>query len=233
MSLNPTIGPGGAEGAYSVSDQGCSGDRYAVSPKSYPVPGYLRTYDDLRKALRVSVDTCELQQGVCWVLRAGQLHQRCGQACAGGCPTPGPLNGFPNYPDPVRRSVEQSWVPVAKVSAEGVSLVPQRGCVLPIWQRIFYVGNEQNAFQRDQAGAIYRAAVEAARYLARTQRRPRVVFGKSGNKVVPVVYVEPGGIVRAVPRDRGWETRADLMSDFEVRQYEALSRGASLMPFGM
>lgn len=247
VSMNPSMGPdGSADGSYSVSDEGCPGDQppaYAISPRPYPVPGYLRMYENLRVALRESVDACALQMGPCWVLRADQVHQRCGQACHGGCPTPGPTalasvtgNRFPGplYPDSVRREVQANWKPVMRVDSSGIALTPSPGCVLPIWQRIFYVGDEQNHFARDKPGLVYNAAVEAARYIARTQGKTRVVMGTdTSGRTVPVVYVDPGGIVRAMPRDAGPETVVVPMSEFELRQYMAASRGATLMPFGM
>lgn len=246
---NPTMGPGGAEGSYSVSDFGCRGDQYAVSPRPFPVPGYLQMYDDLRKALRVSVDTCELQNGVCWVLRANQLHQRCGQACEGGCPTPGPVRvatplaglgttpGWERGRGVERRATQRSWHgwdTVARVSPQGIALTVAPGCVLPLWQRIYYVGGEQNDFARDKPGMTYQAAVEAARYLARTQGRPRVVSGRlDDGRIVPVVYVQPGGVARAVPRARGPATNVYLMSELDRQQAVAAAQGASVLPYGM
>lgn len=226
MTLNPIVGPGGARGSYSVSDAGCRGDTYALSPKPYPVPGYLHEYDTLRQALRVSVDDCALQWGQCYVLR--NTGPRCGQRCSRGeC---GELGAFP---DSVRRSVQSSWSPVAQVSSQGVAVI-QDGCVLPLWQRIFYVGDEQNRFVRAAPGLLYQAAVQAAMRIASVQGRPRVIFAAKGDRnIVPMVYVHPGGVVRAARRDAGSETRVDTMSELEVKQYIAASSGASVMPFNM
>lgn len=227
MTHNPSIGPGGAAGSYSVSDTGCRGDTYALSPKPYAVPGYLREYETLRQALRVSVDDCALQHGQCYVLRAPV--QRCGQRCSRGeCGALGNAGA-----GAVRRAVQSAWQPVAHVTPQGVSLL-QEGCVLPLWQRIFHVGGEQNQFVRRAPGMLYQSAVQAAMRIARVQGAPRVVFAASNDRgVIPVVYAHPGGIVRAVPGARGSETRVDTMSDFEVKQYVAASRGASVMPFNM
>lgn len=233
--MNPQMGPGGAAGSYSVSDQGASGDRYLVSPQAYPVPGYLRTYDSLRKALRVGVDACVLQYGGrCYVLKYDKA--RCGgQACnRGECY--GELSGYESeqpvgMPDPVRREVAASWQPVAAVTSEGVALVKE-GCTLPLFARVWYVGDQNNQFKRTTAGITYAAAVEAARWVARVQGKPRVVGGSSSDgRIIPVVYAHPGGILR--PVNRSYALQVDPLSTFEVRQAVAASRGASIMPFGM
>lgn len=226
-------------GSYSVSDEGCRGDVYAVSPLTYPVPGYLTEYDSLRKALRVSTNTCALQQGLCWVIKRADTFDRCGQRCGRGeCEVTGPyspgLAGHETsnpFPDPVRRAVQAQWVPIAQVTPEGVAAV-REGCVLPLWRQIYYVGGMQNQFTRQQPGLTYYAAVEAAMLLARQQKKTRVVFGRSGSRSIPVVYVDPGGIVK--PTDtRGYATQVQRMDEFQMRQALAASQGASIMPFNM
>jgi hypothetical protein len=235
-------------GSYSVSDEGCRGDCYLVSPKPYPVPGYLRAFESLRKALKESVNTCELQQGVCWVIKREDTLDRCGQRQdRGECETIAPYSpgfaGLGNYsrqpwaykafPGAVRRSVEAAWKPLARVTREGVATVKE-GCVLPLWRQIFYVGDENNQFERPGDPMLYQAAVNAAMLLARQQRRPKVIFGAANGKIIPVVYVEPGGIVRA---GRGYPeslaARVTRMDQFEMQQALAASAGASLMPFNM
>lgn len=278
--VNDSIYDSTDNGAYSVSDYGCVGDQFAVSPTPYPVPGYLKAFETWRRAVDESIDTCALQQGRCWVIKRSDTLPRCGQRCGRGeCLVRGRVSpgfagaglgmiaalgsalapdqdvdsvgtwlqgmrdreffAFKRYPDAVRRAVAarwsseiSNWSPLAEVSENGVAPVIG-GCVLPIWRRVFYVGDQNNQFTRAGDPMLYRAAVNAAMLLARTQGRPRVIFGARGDRVVPVVYVHPGGIVRAVPRARGPETVVRQMTPYEVRQQMAASRGASILPFGV
>jgi hypothetical protein len=119
------------------------------------------------------------------------------------------------------------------VSANGIAAVAG-GCVLPFWQRIFH-NTEADHFTTDPPGVTYRAAVQAAMTLAARQRRTRVVCARcpSTGRVVPLVYVDPGGVVRAA---RSWDvgpTVVQRMDRFELEQALAAGRGASLMPFNM
>jgi hypothetical protein len=241
-----------SDGSYSTSDWGCAGDTIAISPRPFPVPGYLRMYTSWARALQEATDTCALQQGPCWVLKPSQTRQRCGQPAYGSCPSCNDvtassapvslLNGLgPNgaFPDAVRREAAANWVPAAVVTEEGVSRVLSDGCVLPLWQRVFSV-TPPDRLVRERAGLTYRAAVAAAQEISQRTRAMRVVQADvpsrhplSGRKVVPVVYVDPGGIVRAAPEARGFETQVDRMDPLEVREAFMLSRGGSLMPHGM
>ena len=67
---------------------------------------------------------------------------------------------------------------------------------------------------------------------------PRVIVtvqpSRDGSsRVVPLVYVDPGGTVRAVSRPRGPNTVVEPLSNFEAQQYWAQSSGASLLPFAV
>lgn len=237
-----------SDGSYSTSDWGCRGDTIALSPRPYPVPGFLRMYTSWAKALQEATDECALQMGPCWVLRASQVGARCGQPAYGSCPScmdaegpsrasislAGLSTGTRAYPDAVRRQVEANWRPVAVVTGQGVARVLPDGCVLPLWERVFSV-TPPDRLVRERAGLTYRAAVAAAQEISQRTRQVRVVNGavpKTG-KVVPLVYVDPGGLVRATPSPRGYETQVDRMDPLEVREAFMLSRGGSLMPHGM
>jgi len=238
-----------SDGSYSTSDWGCAGDTIAISPRPFPVPGFLKKYTSWAKALQEATETCALQMGPCWVLKSSGV--RCGQRAGGGCPTclgpdAGALEGLsrrlgPNkpWPDAVRREVEGDWQPVAVVTEQGLARVLPDGCVLPLWDHRFVV-TPPDRLVRERAGLTYRAAVAAAQVLSTRTKQMRVVLGEvptrhplASDKVIPVVYVDPGGIVRAATGDRGWETTVSMMDPLEVRQAFMLSRGGSLMPHGM
>jgi len=241
-----------SDGSYSTSDWGCVGDTIALSPRPFPVPGFLRMYTSWARALQEATDTCALQRGPCWVLKASQVGVRCGQRAYGDCPTcidPGgasssSLDGFgaltrdvgprTTFPDAVRREAAASWQPVAVVTPNGVAKVLPDGCVLPLWDRKFDV-TPPDRLVRERAGLTFRAAVAAAQEISQRTQQLRVVNGTvpSSGASVPVVYVQPGGIVRAVPAPRGWATNVYRMSPLEVREAFMLSRGGSLMPNGM
>ena len=239
-----------SNGSYSRSDVGCAGDTIGISPRPYPVPGYLKEYFSWAKALDEATRICELENGVCWMLKPRDIGVRCGQRAGGGCPTCIPAPGVvqrhagmsgltpgstvaSGFPDEVRREVQRRWDPVAAVTPQGVAKVLPDGCVLPLWDRIFYV-SPPGGMIHEQDGLLYTAAVRAAQVIAAQSGKPRVVGGRtSKGTTVPVVYVDPGGIVRAIPDQRGTETNVYSMDPLEVRQFFAASRGASLMPWGM
>jgi hypothetical protein len=239
-----------ANGSYSPSDWGCAGDTIAISPRPFPVPGFLREYVSWAKALQEATDICALQNGPCWLLRARDIGVRCGQRAGGGCPTCLPAPGVvqrhsgmsgltpgstitSGFPDEVRREVQRRWDPVAVVTDQGVAKVLPDGCVLPLWDRVFFV-SPPDRLVHEQAGLLYNAAVRAAQVIAAQTGRPRVIGARtSRGDTVAVTYVDPGGIVRAMPEPRGTETNVTTLDPLEVRQFFAASRGASLMPWGM
>lgn len=228
-----------SEGSYSTSDSGGRGDIFALAPRVYPVPGYLKEYEDLRTALRVAVDTCTLQQGVCWVLKRDRDRRKpaCGQPSCGPChkpaAAPGSLAEFEGEFNRTQETTASAWKPVAAVTEQGVSVIA-KGCVLPFWQRIFF-NTGADHFTRQPPSATYRAAVRAAMVLADKQRRTRVVCAECPRtkRVVPLVYVQPGGLVKAASDWDVGATQVERIDRFEFDQYRAASRGASLMPFNM
>jgi hypothetical protein len=144
-----------------------------------------------------------------------------------------------SFPDVVRREAAAAWRPVAVVTSQGVGKVLPDGCVLPLWDRKFNV-TPPDRLVRERAGLTFRAAVAAAQEISQRTQQLRVVNGEvpsrhplRRDKVIPVTYVEPGGIVRAVPEVKGWETNVYRMDPLEVREAFMLSRGGSLMPHGM
>lgn len=217
-----------SDGAYSTSDYGCVGDNIGIASRIYPAPDYLREYTSWQRALVEASDTCALQQGVCWVLTPSQQALRYGQENNGGCPGcqgPGPtgMSGLRGLGD----------VPVAVVSSSGTTLLPVRGFPVPtLWQKNPHI-EPPNRLVMARAGRLYRGAVYAAQYISRKLGRPQVVNAIQNGRVIPVTYVEPGGLVRTYPAARAWETQAVSMDPFEVRAAEAASRGASVLPWGM
>lgn len=245
-----------SDGSYSTSDWGCAGDTIAISPRPFPVPGFLKMYTSWARALQEATDTCALQMGPCWVLKSSQTGVRCGQRAYGECPCikPGeaarPAAGLDGYmsrmpgpsrewPGAVRRQVAANWTPAAVVTPKGVAKVLPDGCVLPLWERRFIV-TPPDRLVRERAGLTYRAAVAAAQEISQRTKELRVVNGEvasrhplANDKVIPVTYVDPGGIVRAAPVARGNEVTVTRMDPLEIREAFMLSRGGSLMPHGM
>lgn len=230
-----------SNGSYSTSDSGCRGDVFALAPRIYPVPDYLHTYEDLRTATRVAVDACALQNGApCWIVR--KQKPSCGQPACMECRGKDPLPTMPAAPNSlaefsqefrrtaVSNAARSVWQPVAAVTAQGIAPIAQ-GCVLPLWQRIFF-NTGADHFTREKGGLTYQAAVAAAMYFAARQKKTRVVCAecpKTG-RVIPMVYVDPGGVVRAAPAWDVGPTTVERMDRLEFDQYRAASRGASLMP---
>ncbi len=231
-------------GSYSTSDTGCRGDVIGIAPVTYGAPGYVREYTSWQAALQEAEDICELQNGVCWVLRPDQQSPRFGQESDGGCPGcrgPGPtgfagVNTLQNQrvaQGQPRRTDARGWKPVAVVTPEGVAMIRQ-GAVLPLWRRIFKIAPPGRLVYAP-AGMDYRSAVYGAQWLSTHQGKPMVVGAESNGNTIPVMYVEPGGITRGIQGDRppvkGWETDTYAMSPFETAQAYAASRGGSIMPW--
>lgn len=234
-----------SNGSYSTSDTGCRGDVIGIAPRMFPVPDYVVEYEGWQRALQEEVDTCVLQNGVCWILKPSQLAPRYGQEADGGCPGcrgPGP-RGFAGVTmttqgqrmqqgRPMRTAV-RAWQPSALVTPEGIAAI-KNGAVLPLWQRIWKVAPPARLVYAP-AGRDYKAAVLAAQYLSTQTGQPQVVGGEKNGRTIPVLYVEPGGIVRGANGElapvHGWETDSYAMDAFEVRQAWAASRGGSIMPW--
>lgn len=227
-----------ANGSYSTSDDGGRGDIFALVPRVYPVPDYLEEYYDLAKALRVATNTCALQQGKCWVVRRSQTLPRVGQRCGRGeCGwrsknSPGLAAELADLASG-RLSVALGGVPVALATAKGLAVV-QGGAVLPLWQRTFSFGPTDRLLMLGPS-QTYSAAVRAAMVLAEQTRKQQLVYrmGVPGENPMPMVYVQPGGLVRSARPDPGPALTVSPMDDFELRQYIAASSGGSLMPQGM
>lgn len=230
-----------ANGSYSTSDDGGRGDIFALVPRMYPVPNYLAEYFDLAKALRVATNTCALQQGKCWVVRRSQTLPRNGQRCGRGeCNWRGPNSpGLSSLSEELaalrggRLSSVLGGVPVALATTKGLALV-QGGAVLPLWQRTFRVSETDRLIMLGPS-QTYSAAVRAAMLLANQTSREKLVyrFGVQGENPTPMVYVQPGGLVRSARPDPGPALTVTPMDDFELRQHIAASAGASIMPQGM
>jgi len=233
-----------SNGSYSTSDAGCVGDTIGIAPRVYPMPSYVKEYFGWSRALQEETDTCVLQNGVCWILKPDQQAPRFGQESDGGCPGcrgPGPT-GFAGVPTLQSRRVAQGvptrsdtrgWKPVAVVTPQGTALIKQ-GAVLPLWSRIWKVAPPERLVYAP-AGMDYKSAVYGAQALSTRLGRPLVVGGERDGRTIPVMYVEPGGLVRGSngerPAVKGWETDAYAMSPFETAQAFAASRGGSIMPW--
>lgn len=234
-----------SDGTYSTSDWGCVGDTIAIAPRVFPLPDFVREYQGWSAALQEATDTCVLQNGVCWLLKPSQIKPRFGQESDGGCPGcrgPGPTGfaGLTRTTQGVRmqqglprRTDLRSWKPTAVVTPEGVAAI-KNGAVLPLWQRIYKFAPPERLVMAP-AGLDYTSAVRGAQVLSTRTGRPMVVGGEKDGRTIPMIYVEPGGLVRGVNGVRnpvkGWETDTYEMDSFEVRQAFAASRGASIMPW--
>lgn len=227
-----------SDGSYSTSDDGGRGDIFALVPRVYPVPHYLAEYFDLAKALRVATNTCALQQGKCWVVRRDQTTPREGQRCGRG-------ECYSRVPRSRGLAAELAdlaagrlgsilgGTPIALATSKGLALVAG-GRVLPFWQRT-YRNSGADRLRMQGPSQTYSAAVRAAMVAANSTRNEQLVYrvGVPGEDPVPMVYVQPGGLIRSAQRPRGPALNVNQMDEFELRQAMAASAGGSLMPQGM
>jgi hypothetical protein len=252
-----------SDGSYSTSDWGCVGDTIGIAPRIYPVPDYVKEYTDWRAALVEADDTCALQNGVCWILKAEDQLPRYGQESDGGCPGcrgPGPIgfdglfgelgdlgNGdLGKYPRNRRRSMgpRKPYQGAVRMLAErtwrpvAVMTTQGLGKVMPDGSVLpfwqqIFHVTAPNRVVHQPSSMTYKAAVAAAQVLSQRLGKPLVVNATHRGREIPMTYVDPGGIVRTDPRVKGWETGVYSMDPLEVRQAFLASRGGSLMPHGM
>lgn len=225
-----------ADGSYSTSDDGGRGDIFALVPRIYGVPEYLAEYYGLAKALRVATNTCALQQGKCWVIKRDSMYPRKGQRCGRGECGWRSRNSRGLAADLSALASGDfaglGGVPVALVTPKGLAMV-EGDAVRPLWQRV-YRNTDADYIGMQGPSQTYSAAVRAAMVMANQTHKQQLVYrtGVTG-KPEPVVYVQPGGLVRSAYTPGENATTVSLMDNFELRQHIAASAGASIMPFGM
>lgn len=215
-----------ASSNFSVTDYGRVGDQqpYQIVLPSYPAPQFLQTYSNLNKALRECGTLCQLSGKALRLVKWGSRLPclPCGpKKRLNKLPSlrvrrsPGALEGYPDA------SPVADMSPSGRVIVYGPDGTPQIvGAPNYVVSRDAWpaaacgtMGSPGSAMGVGVPGSRVRQryiqAVQSAQYLANAEGKQAYVCsgfgadckGRNPKKWVPVVYVQPGGLVRRYADD--------------------------------
>lgn len=234
---------------FSIDDYGREGDQrpYQIVYPAYDAPKFLEQYVDLGKALRMCKTLCHLKgrpyRVVRWE-RTGSGARPGGVPCA---PCAGrPMSRFPSRVNGTRTcglsGLEAAGMKsIAEFHPDGRVLVFDKcGKAQVMGRPNYYVS--ANPFPRElrpqQLPQQYTEAVKTAQLLAdRRGVRTYVCSGfgadcKKTKQLVPVVYVQPGGLVRRFDNKPTGTTGVTPINESYFRELVAESRGATFLGQG-
>ncbi len=202
-----------ASSNWSVTDYGDGGDQrpYQVVFPSYPAPQFLQTYANLKNALRECDTLCQLKGQPfrlvkwgarlpcypCRTRKRGNLLPGARIERRKAMFSPGALQGYPDA------------TPVAEFRPSGSNIVfgpdgQPKMVGAPNFQvsRTPFPPSEKKKWPK--LPQRYAEAVQSAQYLANAQGKQAYICssfgarckGRNSKKWVPMVYVQPGGLVR-------------------------------------
>jgi hypothetical protein len=199
-----------AQNQFSTSDYGSVGDQrpYQIVQPAYPAPKFLANFAYLESALRECDTLCRLKGQPFRLVKWGakQPCYPCGmKARSNQLPSlrvhsPGAIAGFPDAQ------------PIADFLPNGARIAyDKKGRPVPVGAPTYVVSSTPNPFYNPgRPPQRYLEAVTSAQYLAKTTGRPAYLCSSlgadckqnsGGRQLVPVVYVEPGGLVRRYRSD--------------------------------
>lgn len=235
-----------AKAGFSVSDYGRQGTEgpYQVVMPTYPAPKWLRRFAALGPALRECSTLCQLKGKPFRVVRWG----REGSGARGGIPCPAcrvpPQSRFPR-PVPCRRGKGclpgfPDAHPIAEYRPNGQQIVYDASGKGQVVGRPNYVVSHNpfpRLYRKEAYPQRYLDAVASAQRLARGSGRRTFVCSGFGSKPstkrgVPVVYVDPGGLVKRYPDEETGTTVVNQVSPRYFQQLVAESRGRSYLGQG-
>lgn len=247
-----------ASSNWSVTDYGREGDLrpYQVVLPSYPAPQFLQTYNNLKQALRECDTLCQLKGKPFRLVKWG-ARLPC-YPCRGSKKTnmlpqgrvlrrkamfsPGALDGYPDA------------TPVAEFRPTGSNIVyGPDGQPKMVGAPNFRVARTPFPPAAEQhwptLPQTYLQAVKSAQYLANAQGKQAYICsgfganckGRNSKKWIPMVYVEPGGLVRRYQTGeplgnassvRGSTTIITGVTPPEFRELVRESEGGTFLPQG-
>jgi len=199
-----------ADAQFSTSDYGAVGDQrpYQIVQPAYPAPRFLARYSNLSNALRECGTLCQLTgQPFRLVKWGGRLpcYPCRSRKTANSLPSvrihsPGALAGYPNS------------APVADFTPGGTTVYDRNGQPHVIGAPGFVVSRTPfPATSVSTKGPLpqrYAEAVRTAQLLSAATGRTTYICSSLGancdpknKQQIPVVYVEPGGLVKRFPSD--------------------------------
>lgn len=232
---------------FSIDDYGREGDQrpYQIIFPSYEAPKFLQRYVDLGKALRMCKTLCTLKGRPYRVVRWGRPGSG---ALPGGVPC-APCAGRPQSRFPRRVSgggclngLEASGMTsIAEFHPNGQMLVFNKCGKAQVVGRPNYIVSRVPFPRERHPRALpqqYVEAVKTAQLLAERRGVKTYVcsgFGqdcKVGKQWVPIVYVQPGGLVRRYDDRSAGTTGVTPISESYFRELVAESRGATFLGQG-
>jgi hypothetical protein len=238
-----------AQAQFSTSDYGSVGDQrpYQIVFPSYPAPKFLSRYAYLNDALRECGTLCQLKgqpfRLIKWGARVPCYPCR-GRKSSNELPgfkirSPGALEGFPNC------------TPIADFSPHGSTLVyGPDGQPKLVGGPNFVITRTPNPAAefvnyKAQIPKRYLEAVKSAQYLADATGKNTYLCSSLGadcgkdKKLVPIVYVQPGGLVKRYRSDLALkngvpdsEVAATTVTEAEFRELLRESEGRTRLGQG-
>jgi hypothetical protein len=243
----PIIGSSQDQAAYadfSIDDYGRQGTQrpYQIIEPAYPAPRFLGSFMGLKEALRECQTLCTLQgrpyRVVRWPrvgsARGGSPCKRCkGQKRTARFPSrnSGCLDGFPDA------------TPIAEFHPNGQRIFFNKCGQAQLAGRPNYVVSHTpfpREYRPHPLPQRYLEAVKTGQLLARTSgRRTYICAGMGANcdgrnpkKWVPVVYVQPGGLVHRFDPTRSGTVGVSNVTPSMFRELVEESRGGTLLGQG-
>jgi hypothetical protein len=229
-----------AQAGFSVSDYGrADTGPYQVVMPTYPAPKFLRRYAELGPALRECGTLCQLKGKPFRVVRWG----REGSGARGGIPCAAcyrqPQSMFPRRVGPGYLRGFPDAHPIAEFRPNGQTLVYNNAGKAQVVGKPNYVVSAVPfpKYQKEVYPQRYLEAVATAQELARGSGKRTFVcsgFGSSPStkRGVPVVYVDPGGLVRRYQDDPMGTVQINQVTPQYFQQLVAESRGRSYLGQG-
>lgn len=236
-----------AQADFSIDDYGRaeSGNNrpYQVIMPAYPAPQFLGRFEYLDAALRECKTLCQLQGKPFRVVR----WERTGSGARGGvpcktCPPPKPVARFPGHVKSGCLHGYPDATPIAELHPSGQNIVFDKCGRGRLVGRPDYVVSHTPFPREYRPGPLkqrYLEAVKTGQLIARRTGRRAYICSGFGAKCkgrgphwVPVVYVDPGGLVKRYPDTPQGTTIVNPVSPGYLRELIAESRGATFLGQG-
>jgi hypothetical protein len=246
LSVPTTAQAQAQAGNFSIDDYGRDEGVYQVVSPSYPAPQFLRQYSLLAQALRECSTLCRLEGKPFRAVRWGRegAGANGGVPCKACCPRP-PGSRFAHTPYSMCGCLPgyPSVRSIAEFRPDGQRIVfGPNGQPQLVGSPNYVVAHTPfvRTYVPDKDRVTYAQGMAALQYIANHRgARAYLCSGlladcKSTDPTnwVPMVYADPGGVVRRYPRIKTNEVGTSVMNADQIREYFAMSRGASTLPMG-
>lgn len=236
---------------FSIDDYGRQGTQspYQIVQPAYPAPEWLGRFENLKLALRECSTLCQLKGKPYRVVR----WERTGSGNRGGVPCKVCKGGKPTSRFPRRVPLKggsgcldgfEDATPIAEFHPNGQRIVFNKCGEGSVVGRPNYIVSHTPVPRHYQTPPLPQRYIEAIKtgqlFARRHGRRAYICVGGFGQKCdkrsardwVPVVYVEPGGLVKRYDKIPTGTTTVSGVSPSYFRELVAESRGATFLGQG-